>query len=56
VKPRRGRPKIKPQDKREMFAIRLTAAERAVIERAAKQAELRVSDWARAVLVAHAGT
>ena len=56
MKAKRGRPPLKPQDKREVFAIRLTAAERAAIEQAAKRAELSVSDWARAVLLRHTGT
>ena len=51
-KPKRGRPAKAPGEKREVFALRLTANERAAIERAAETSGLAVSDWARTALLA----
>ena len=51
-KPKMGRPKL-PRDmaKASMLTLRLTGDERATIDRAAESAGVRVSDWARRVLL-----
>ena len=47
---KRGRPKLPKGEKREVFALRLSPAERDAIERAAHVAGLGPSEWARKVL------
>jgi len=55
VKAKRGRPPVAASEKKAvMFCIRLSGDERAKINRAAKQAGSKASDWARAVLVGYA--
>jgi uncharacterized protein (DUF1778 family) len=50
-KPKRGRPPKSASEKREVFALRLSAVERGAIERAAQAAGVSVSDWARDALL-----
>ncbi len=49
----RGRPKMVNGEKRDhIFSIRLTVAERTIIEEAAERAGVEASDWARELLLA----
>jgi uncharacterized protein (DUF1778 family) len=54
-KPKLGRPALPANEKRQVFALRLSADEREMIERAAEDAGQRVSDWARDALLRAAG-
>ena len=50
-----GRPKMRPGEARTiMFSIRVSEAERAVIEAAAEREGVPASDWARDILIAAA--
>lgn len=50
-KPKLGRPRLPAEQKRGVFALRLTNAERAMIERAARVEGVPTSEWARTALL-----
>ena len=50
-KPKIGRPELPENEKRQVFSIRLSADERAAIERAAEGVAMGVQDWIRAALL-----
>ncbi len=50
-----GRPALPKHERRQVFTLRLSPAELAAIERAASDAGLTVSRWARAALLQRAG-
>ncbi len=53
--PRIGRPPIaKKERKATLLSVRLTEAERTIVERAAKKAGVGLSEWARRVLITEA--
>jgi hypothetical protein len=55
--PRIGRPPIaRKERKATLLSVRLTEDERRDVERAAKAAGVGLSEWARRVLIASAGT
>lgn len=50
--PQRGRPQMKPEDRKgKIVGFRVEADDQALIENAAKRANLRLSDWIRDRLV-----
>lgn len=51
---KRGRPKLPKGERREVFALRLSPAERIAIEGAAEAAGISVAKWARRTLIAAA--
>lgn len=52
MKPRMGRPPLPRDEVKQVFTLRLSAAERGRIEAAAKRDDMPASQWARKVLVA----
>ena len=53
-KPKLGRPSLPKDDVKQVFPIRLSRFERHVVEKAARKAGLRASEWARSVMLASA--
>jgi len=47
-----GRPRAAAEARGAIFSIRLTADERAAVERAAEAAGVKASEWARGVILA----
>ena len=55
--PRIGRPPIAKKDRKAtLLSVRLTEAERAIVERAADKAGVGLSEWARRTLLAAASS
>lgn len=54
MKAKRGRPRLPAEEKKQVFAVRLTPEERSMIERAADASGLTVSEWSRRELIAAA--
>jgi hypothetical protein len=54
-KPAIGRPRLPKGKAKEVFALRLAPEERKSIERAAKEAGLRATEWARNAMLGASG-
>lgn len=54
---KRGRPPVaKKLAKGALLSVRFSESERETLEKAAKRADMRLSEWARAALLLHAKT
>ena len=47
MKAARGRPKLKPEERKSVIPFRADEAEKAEFQRAAENAEISLSDWIR---------